>query len=171
MAKNIKINVVDNLLKDNGREVEDVTKVDLPTFEHPTTEVNASGLAMNMEIPDMTKFNSAEFSIAHNNGTNGQYLSAPGLHKVEFRAVRQAYKTSKTQIGHELVKYIMTGIHKKVEKGSMENGNPWGSTDTYSLLRYEEIVDGKQTALVDGPNNIIKFNGKDYSGDVQKLLR
>ena len=67
--------------------------------------------------------------------------------------------------------YRLTGIHKSTEKGTIESGNPWGSTDKYSLVRYEEIVDGTQTMLVDGPNNIIKINGKDYAGDVQKLLR
>ena len=171
MAKNIKINVVDHKLLHDKREVEDVTSVTLPSFEHPTTEVNVNGLALTMEIPDMTKFNAAEYSIAHNNGTNSQYLNIPGLHTDEFRTVRQKYTTSKTQIGYESVKYRLTGMHKSTEKGQIETGNPWGSTETFALVRYEEIVDGKQTMLVDGPNNIIKVNGKDYSGDVQKLLK
>lgn len=169
--KSMKINVVDHLLLDNNREVEDVTSVVLPMLEHPTTAIDTSGIALAMDIPDMTKFNAAEYSIAHNNGTNSQYLAQPGLHTDEFRTVRQKYTTSKTKIEYESVKYRLTGIHKSTEKGTIETGNPWGSTDKYSLLRYEEIVDGKQTMLVDGPNNIIKINGKDYAGDVQKLLK
>lgn len=169
--KSMKINVVDHLLIDNNREVEDVTSVVLPTLEHPTTSIDTSGIALAMDVPDMTRFSAAEYSIAHNNGTNAQYLATPGLHTDEFRTVRQKYTTSKTTIEYESVKYRMTGIHKSTEKGTIETGNPYGSTDKFSLVRYEEIVAGKQTMLIDGPNNIIKINGKDYSGDVQRLLR
>lgn len=169
--KSLKINVVDHLLLHDNLEVEDITSVVLPTFEHPTTEVNTSGIAIALEIPDMTKFNAAEYSIAHNNGINSSYLSVPGLHTDEFRTVRQKYTTSKTQVEYESVKYRLTGMHKSTEKGTIETGNPWGSTDTFGLIRYEEIVDGVQTMLVDGPNNIVRINGTDYSDDVQKLLR
>lgn len=169
--KTLKINVVDHLLLDNNHEVEDVTSVVLPTFEHPTTEIDTSGVALVMDIPDMTKFNAAEYAIAHNNGTNSKHLAQPGIHTDEFRTVRQKYTVSKTKIEYESVKYRLKGIHKSTEKGTIETGNPWGSTDKYSLIRYEEIVDGKQTMLIDGPNNIIKINGKDYAEDVQKLLK
>ena len=169
--KSMKINVVDHLLIDNGYEVEDVTSVTLPSFEHPTTTIETSGLAMAMDVPDMTRFNAAEYSVAHNNGVNSQYLAEPGLHTDEFRTVRQKYTTSKTKIEYESVKYRLTGMHKGTDKGTIETGNPWGSTDNFALVRYEEIVDGVQRMLIDGPNNIMKINGKDYAGDVQKLLK
>lgn len=169
--KSLKINVLDHLLIDNGNEVEDVTSVVLPSLEHPTTTVETSGLALAMDIPDSTRFNAAEFSVAHNNGTNSQYLGRPGLHSMEFRTVRQKYTVSKANIEYESVKYRMVGMHKSVEKGTIETGNPWGSTDKYSLIRYEEIVDGKQTVLIDGPHNNYIVDGVDYAGDVQKLLQ
>lgn len=169
--KSMKINVVDHLLLDNNKEIEDVTSVVLPVLEHPTTPIDTSGIALAMDVPDTTKYNAAEYSIAHNNGTNHHILATPGLHTHEFRTVRQKYTTSKTKIEFESVKYRLTGMHKSNEKGTIETGNPWGSTDKYSLVRYEEIVDGVQTVLIDGPNNINKINGVDYSGDVQKLLK
>ena len=169
--KNIKINVVDHLLIDNMREVEDVTSVVLPTLEHPTTSIDTSGIALAMDVPDMTKFNAAEYSIAHNNGNNTEYLATPGLHTDEFRVVRQKYSRAKNNVEYESVKYRLTGMYKSTEKGTIETGNPLGSTDKYSLTRYEEIVDGKQTMLIDGPNNIIRIMGVDYSDDIQKLLK
>lgn len=168
--KSIKINVIDHRMLDGGKDVEDVTSVVLPNLENPTTEINTSGLALNLEIPDTTKFNAAEYSIAHNNGNNCNLLQTPGLHTQEFRTVRQKYSVGKTAIEKESVKYRLTGMHKSTETGTIETGNPWGSTEKYSLVRYEEIVGGKTVKLVDGPNNIIKINGKDFSGDVQKLL-
>lgn len=168
--KNIKINVVDHKLLDSSKEVEDVTSVVLPSFEHPTTTIETAGLALNMDIPDMTKFNAAEYSVAHNNGNNCKFLATPGVHTQEFRTVRQKYTVSKTNIDMESVKFRLTGLHKSTEKGTIETGNPWGSTDKYSLVRYEEIVDGVTTMLIDGPANIVRINGKDYAGSVQALL-
>ena len=172
MAKKaMKINVVDHLLKDGNRECEDVTSVALPVFEHPTTSIDTNGIALAMDVPDMTRFNAAEYTINHNNGTNCEYLSTPGLHNQEFRTVRQKYTTSKTKIEYESVKYRLTGMFKSREEGTIETGNPWGSVEKYSLVRFEEIVNGKQTRLIDGPNNIVKINGKDYADDVQRLLK
>lgn len=171
MAKYIKINVVDHLLIDNNQICEDVNSVTLPTLEHPTTSVDAPGMALAMEIPDTAKFKAAEFSVAHNNGANCEALAVPGKHVMEFRTVRQKYTTSKTDIGYESVKYRLIGLHTSTEKGTIERGNPWGSTEKYSLSRYEEIVDGKTITLVDGPNNIARINGVDYTGGVQNLLR
>jgi len=169
--KSMKINVVDHKVIHGGYEVEDVTSVVLPTFEHPTTSIDTNGMALALDIPDMTRFNAAEYSIAHNNGTNSQTLGNPGLRVTEFRTVRQKYTVSKTAIEYESVKYRLTGIHKSTEKGTIETGNPWGSTDKFSLVRYEEIVDGKTTWLIDGPNNIVRINGVDYAGDVSRLLQ
>ncbi len=168
--KSIKINVTDHRMLDGGQEAEDITSVVLPNFENPTTEIKTPGMAMDLEIPDTTKYNAAEYSIAHNNGNNCNLLQTPGLHKHEFRTVRQKYNVGKTAIEKESVKYRLTGLHKSTETGTIELGNPWGSTDKYSLIRYEEIVNGKTVKLIDGPNNINRINGKDYSEDVQKLL-
>lgn len=171
MPKSIKMNVTDHLLMDNNRECEDVTQVVLPSFEHPTTTVNTSGMTMAIDVPDQTKYNAAEFSVAHNNGINCEYLCTPGKHVMEFRTVRQKYTTSKTDIGLESVKFRVTGLHKSTEKGTIETGNPWGSTEKYSVIRYEEIVNGKTTVLIDGPGSRNQINGIDYADDVQKLLK
>lgn len=169
--KNMRLNVVDHRLLDNGRDVEDVTSVVLPVLEHPTTAIDTNGITIAMDVPDTTRYNAAEYSVAHNNGTNCNLLATPEVHTHEFRTVRQKYTTSKSKIEFESVKYRLTGMHKSTEKGTIENGNPWGSTDKYSLMRYEEIVDGVQTMLIDGPNNINRINGIDYADDVQKLLK
>ena len=171
MPKNIKINVVDHLLKDGDNTVEDVTQVVLPTFEHPTTNVDVSGMSMAIDVPDMTRYSASEYSIAHNNGTNSGLLVTPGKHVQEFRTVRQKYTVSATEIQYESVKYRLTGLHKSTEKGTIETGNPWGSTEKYSLIRYEEIVDGKTTMVIDGPGNINKIGETDYAGDIANLLR
>lgn len=171
MPKKIKINVEDHKLIDNKRTCEDVTQVVLPSFEHPTTAVeNVSGMAMNLDVPNPSRFNSAEMSIAHNNGVNCEYLDMPGKHESEFRMARQTFDTSKTDIKHEGVKFRTVSLFKRVEKGTIETGNPWGSTCVYGIVRYEEIVDGKQTFLVDATGNKLVVNGKSFTDDISSLL-
>lgn len=171
MPKMIKINVEDHKLIDNNRVAEDITQVVLPSFEHPTTSVeNVSGMAMNLDVPNPSRFNAAEISVAHNNGVNCEYLDMPGKHVMEFRLARQTFNTSKTDINHESVKYRATVLFKGVEKGTIETGNPWGSTVKYGIVRYEEIVNGKQTFLVDATGNKLVVNGKSYTDDISSLL-
>jgi len=171
MPKKIKINVEDHRLIDNGETCEDITQVVLPSFEHPTTAVeNVSGMAMNIDVPNPSRFNAAELSVAHNNGVNCEKLDAPGNHSIEFRMARQMFDSSRTDIRHESVKYRVTCLFKSVEKGTIENGNPWGSTVKYSVIRYEEIVDGKQTFLVDATGNKLIVNGRSYTDDISSLL-
>lgn len=170
MPKYVKINVEEHRLIDNKATLEDVTQVVLPTLEHPTTSIaNVSGMIMDIDMPNSIHLNAAEFSVVHNNGANCEKLQKPGKHEMEFRTVRQKYVTSSADVKHESVKYRLTGQHKSTEKGTIEKGNPWGSTEKYSLVRYEEIVDGKQTVLVD-ISGTYKVNGKDYSSDIQSML-
>ena len=68
------------------------------------------------------------------------------------------------------MKYRVTGVHKSTEDGTVQAGNPLGSTDKYSVLRYEKIMDGKTTTLVDIMTGTIKFNGKDVTNVVQNML-
>ena len=171
MPKKIKINVEDHKLIDNNRVCEDITQVVLPDFEHPTTAVdNVSGMAMNLDVPNPSRFNSSEIQVAHNNGVNCEYLDMPGKHSMEFRMARQTFDTSKTDIKHEGVKFRVTGLFKKVTKGTVETGNPWGSTCSYGIVRYEEIVDGTQTFLVDATGNKLVVNGKSFTDDISSLL-
>lgn len=171
MPKKVFNNVEDHRLYDGKDLVEDVTKVGLPTVSHPTTTIDAAGMAMAIDMPNITHVEAMEYSITHNNGTNCSKLQRPGKHSHEFRTVRQVYNVAKGDFEHKSVKYRLTGVHTKTEKGDIETGSPYGSTDSYSCLRYEEIVDGKTTVLIDGMAGIIKYDGKSYTDAVQNLLK
>ena len=171
MPKKVYNNVEDHRVYDGGKLVEDVTKVGLPTISHPTTTIDAAGMAMAVDMPNITHVEAMEYSVTHNNGVNSNLLQTPGKHTQEFRTVRQAYNVAKGVFEHKSVKYRLTGVHTKTEKGDVETGSPYGSTDTYSCLRYEEIVDGKTTVLIDGTAGIIQYNGKSYTDKVQNMLK
>lgn len=172
MATKVFNNVEDHRLLDGSTIVEDVTSVGLPTIEHQTTDFeNISGMSMDITMPNMTRLKAMEFTVSHNNGANSHLLAVPGKHMIEFRLARQRFDVAKSEMAHESVKYRITALHISTEKGDVETGNPLGSTDKFAVLRYEEIVAGKQTVLIDGPSGIVKFNGKNYTDAVQSLLK
>ena len=168
--KNVRCNVEDHRVFDNGRKVEDVTQITLPTIEHPTTEVKSSGMVMDVEMPNIYHYNSMEFSVAHNNGNNCAHLADPDAHTIEARIARQNYNVALGKIDLELVKIRVTGVHKSTEKGNIETDNPYGSTDKYSVLRYEEEIGGEVTTLIDSMAGIIRINGVDYSSRLSSVL-
>ena len=111
-----------------------------------------------------------EFGVNHNNGVNCERLADGGKHVIEFRLVRQRYNVAKAEIEHESVKYRVTGIHKSTEDGNVESGNPLGSTDKFSVIRYEKIMNGVTTTLIDLMVGTININGEDVTDVVQSML-
>lgn len=128
MPKRVYNNVEGHRVLDGGSVCEDVTSITLPTVEHPTTTISASGMAMDVDMPNTTHLNAMELSIAHNNGVNCRYLATPGKHNIEMRVVRQRYNVAGVEIEHESLKVRATCVHKSTDKGTIETGNPYGST-------------------------------------------
>ena len=170
MPNRVYNNVVDHRLIDGEDIVEDVTKVGLPTIKHSTTTINGAGMAMAVDMPDATHLEAMDFTITHNNGVNCNLLASPGKHVIEFRTARQRYDVPQGEIVFESVKYRVVGVHVETQKGDIETGSPFGSTDKYSLLRYEEEVNGTVTEILDAMAGIIKYNGVDYTSTVTSLL-
>lgn len=170
MPKKVYNNVVDHRLIDNGRTVEDITSVALPSIEHPTTTIKSAGMVGDVDMPNTARVNAMELTVNHNKGAGSEYLTTPGKHNIELRIARQVYNTARGEITPESVKYRFIAVHKKTDKGSVENDNPMSTVDTYSVLRYEEIVNGKTTVLIDTMSGILKFNDKDYASEIQSML-
>lgn len=171
MPSKVYNNVEGHRVIDNKKVIEDITSVSLPAIEHPTTTISAGGMVMDVDMPDITHFAAMEYGISHNNGVNCKRLGTPGKHTTEVRIVRQKYNVAYGVLQHESVKYRLTGVHKSTDKGTVETGNPLGSTDKYSVLRYEEEVNGEITVVIDAMAGIIQFNGKDYASEVENLLK
>ena len=171
MPSKVYNNVEGHKLIDNNRTCEDVTKIGLPTVKHPTTTISASGMAMDVDMPNTTHLEAMDFTITHNNGVNCQYLAQPGKHTIEARTVRQRYNVAKAVIEHEAVKFRILGVHVETQKGDIETGSPYGTTEKYSIIRYEEEVNGKVVVLVDATAGIIKYNGTNFTDEVENLLK
>jgi len=171
MPQKVYNNVEGQRIIDNKRVCEDVTSVSLPTIEHPTSTISASGMVMDVDMPNTTHYNAMEIGISHNNGVNCAKLASPGKHNLEVRLVRQRYNVAGGAIEHESVKYRIIGVYKGTEKGTVETNNPLGSTDKFSILRYEEEVNGEIVVLIDAMAGIIKINGVDNASIIENLLK
>jgi P2 family phage contractile tail tube protein len=170
MPQKVYNNVVDHRILDNGRVCEDVTSVTLPNISHPTTTIDAAGMVMAVDMPDTTRLEAMEYSVSHNNGVNCKHLQNPGKHILETRLARQRYNVARGEVELESVKFRITGVHKGTDKGSVERGNPLGSTDKFSVLRYEEEINGEIVTIIDAMAGILKFNGRDVTNTVANLL-
>ena len=170
MPKNVYNNVVDHRIIDNKRVVEDVTSVTLPTVEFDSTTIDVAGLTGTVDMPNTYKVKAMTAEIAHNNGTNTDRLTDPGLHTLEFRLARQRYITNKATMNHESVKYRITGYHTSTNDGRVQTGNPLGGTEKFNVLRFEKIVNGKTAVKVDVMAGSLEFNGKSEVSGIQKLL-
>ena len=171
MPSKVYCNVEKYKLLDNNREIEGVTKIGLPTIKHPTTEIKDAGMSVTVDMPDTTHLESMDFTVYHNNGVNCNYLMQPGKHTIEARIARQRYDVAKGEIMHESVKYRVTGVYVSTENGDVETGSPLGSTVKYSVLRFEEEVDGKVITTVDATAGLLKFNGVNITSNVDNLLK
>lgn len=169
MPSKVYYNVEGSRVINDGRVTEDVTSVSLPTISHPTTSIDALGMALAIDMPDPTRVEAMEFGISHNNGLNGRFLSEPGRHFIETRVVRQRYDVAIGEVNHESVKVRVTCMHKSSEKGTIETGNPYGSTEKYSVMRYEEEINGEIVTVVDS-TGVVRWNGKDYRSVVESML-
>lgn len=155
----------------DGKLVEDVTNYTPPSEKYKTTSISSAGMAGDVEFPNQTSIEAMESSLAHNNGLNCNLLMNPGKHTLEVRAVRQKYNVAKSQMEHERITWRDTVFHKNRDGGSIEMGNPYGSTDKFAVVRHEEEINGKQTKLLDIPNNKIAHNGKSVTDEIENLLK
>lgn len=172
MPSKVYNNIEGHRVIDNNRTVEDVTKIGLPTVKHPTTSIsNISGMAMDVDMPNTTHLEAMDFTLYHNNGVNCKRLADPGKHTIEARTVRQRYNVAKGLIEHESVKFLITGVHVETQKGDIETGSPYGSTEKYSVLRYEEIINGTSVTIADAMAGLIKYNGKNCTDVVENMLK
>lgn len=170
MPSKVYVNVERHRLLDGGLVCEDVTKVGLPTLKHSTTTVSAAGMAMDVDMPNNTHLEASEFTITHNNGVNCERLAQPGKHSQEFRFVRQRYNVALGEFEYEAVKCRVVGVHVETQKGDIETGSPYGSTEKYSVIHYEEEVNGNITVKVDATTGDIIYNGVSYTDQVENLL-
>lgn len=163
-------NVVRYRLTDNGVEIEDVTGFTPPEVENPVSTISVGAMSGEIELPDLF-VNAMTLSITHNNGKNCNLLRRPGKHSLVLSVARQKYDSAGQEMGYENVTYRMIAMHKKLSDGQIQTKNPIGGTEDFSCTRYEKRVNGVEEVLIDVPAGIVRYNGVDYTNDIESALQ
>ncbi len=160
----------DQRFLDNNEVIEDVQTAELPTIEHPSTELGGAGMAGKIDMPDQSQVNAMSVTLNHNNGRNGHLLRRPGMHHLEFRASMQVMDIEKSSVEQKMDKFRIDCMHKSGSVGTSEKSNPRSSTETYSIVRYEHERDGVLIDQIDIPKGKMIIGGVDVSSNRQSLL-
>ena len=127
-------------------------------------------MAVGVDMPDTTRLDPMDFSIAHNNGVNCRYLAVPEKHLIEIRVARQKYDIAGAEIDLEGDTFRFTCIPVETSMGNLEMGNPMGSTVKYSILRFEVVLDGETVFIADAMAGLLVWNGAEVTGKVESIL-
>lgn len=157
-------------LFDNGREVEDVVKVDTPEIKHKSSTIGSAGMVMELNAPTQSRYEASDFTVTHNNGTNCRYLNDPGQHQLELRVARQRYNVATGKFEYSSVFFRITGIYMTHKDNSVELDNPYGSTVTFSVLAYEKLIDGQTVEKIDTRTGVVEQNGVSLTDEINVLL-
>lgn len=167
----VQSNVIRYLVYFDGKLVEDVTSYTPPARRYKTTSIQSAGMSGDVNAANQANIEAMESTLAHNNGVNTHLLLTPGIHTLEVRTVRQKYNVAKSRMEHERITWRDRVQHISRDPGSIEANNPYGNTDKFSVVRHEEIINGKQTRLDDIPNGKLVTNGVSATDEIDNLLK
>lgn len=170
MNKQVHNKVVDNRLFNGSTAVEDVTSVETPDIEFVNDEIDIPGATAKLNVVSPYQVGAMTLTVNHNNGNGCDSLSTPEIHKLEMRIAQQVITAATGETGYKLVKVRAWGTPMSVSRGTVERGNPMGSSVKFALTRYEEEHEGKTTILIDALAGKLEMNGTDYAGAINRML-
>lgn len=169
MAKWIDINgpVLGNTVYSDGQLVAKDTAITLPEIAFSTAEFKASGP---LSLPIYSQIENMEATI-HKGGVDLGLLSMLELEPktIETRFAIDVLKSdgTTTAIG---AKAFLRLIPNKIPGISGESGSAIESDLTFTVTRYQLIVDGEEYWLIDKLAQIVKVHGKNYYDSLASLL-
>lgn len=144
----------------------DVT-VTLPAVTPATGELKGMGT---IEVPVPTQLEAMELALTKL-GIDKELaqLATMSAQDIEIRWVQDVMKSDGTT-APEGCKAFIRGMSKGLPGLSVEPGAPSENEMTFSVLRYQLYVGGKEIVLADKLNAILRVNGKNYTSGLDSLL-
>lgn len=152
---------------DDGRLVARDVTVTLPAVTPTTGELKGMGT---IEIPVPTQLEAMELAMTKI-GIDKElgYLANMKAQAIEVRWVQDVMKSDGTT-APEGCKAFIRGMSKGLPGLSVEPGAPSENELTFSVVRYQLYVGGKEIVLADQLNGILRVNGKNYTSALESLL-
>lgn len=161
--------IAHKLIRD-GEETYDNVSCQLPSIEKSTTEMKGAGIMGTIDMPMTGQFNSMVFTINTRsiNKESVEFIK-PGPQRLELRFLRDVMIADGSMIPQG-TKIFITGVNKKYEPGKVETAATMDGSVEFEVLRYRQVIDGKETLLIDKLANVFKINGKDYMSEIRAAL-
>lgn len=158
--------IADTMLINKKKAAEDVA-FELPTIALQTADIQAMGT---LSMPLVGLLDDMALTITKI-GVDTGFAEMAKLEKMEmeFRWVQDKISTS-GEVSHQGCKAFLNVIPQEIPGVSVELGSASELGLTYTVTRYQLFVNGAEIILVDRLNQILRVNGKDYMGDIKKLL-
>lgn len=143
-------------------EIDDNVSCELPSIELGTSEVKGAGILGSVDMPSPGQVNAMTFTISSRSiNKKNAALARPGKQSIELRFVRDVIQADGTVIPAG-AKVFITGAIKKYGPGKVEQGATMDGSLEYEVLRYRQVIEGKETLLIDKFNYQYVVNGVDY---------
>ncbi|MDA3732387.1 phage major tail tube protein [Niameybacter massiliensis] len=170
MSKVISGSIIAHKLLSNNVEIDDQVSCQLPSIEKPTQEIKGAGIMGPIDMPMTGQVNSMVFSISSRSINSGaSELAKPGVQNLELRFIRDIMQADGSMIP-EGTKIFISGVNKKYDPGKIENGATMDGSIEFEVLRYRQVINGKEVLLIDKLNSIYKINGIDYMEKIRAAL-
>lgn len=170
MPKMISGSVIAHKLLSGGAEVADEVSCQLPSIEKPTQEIKGAGILGPIDMPITGQVNSMVFSISARSINSGAAeLAKPGVQQLELRFIRDVMLGDGNMI-QEGTKIFISGVNKKYDPGKVEDSTTMDGSIEFEVLRYRQVIEGKEVLLIDKLNSIYKINGIDYMEKIRAAL-
>lgn len=151
----------------SGRLVARDVTVTLPAVTPTTGELRGMGT---IEVPTPTQLEAMELALTKL-GIDKELgpLADMKAQDIEIRWVQDVMK-SDGSTAPEGCKAFLRAMSKGLPGLSVEPGSPSENEITFSVLRYQLYVGGKEIVLADKLNAILRVNGKNYTSVLESLL-
>lgn len=170
MIKKWQNNVVDHKIYDGGVEIINVQEVVLPSIEFNTTDFTPGGIAGDLTLPNFYKLKAMTISVKHNGGSQNRELKRLGRHNFEFRLAVQELNGDTGELEAKAVKYRVGAVLTSTSDDKVSRDNPISNESQYSVLTYQEEIDGEIVTDIDILADKIMINGVTYTDKIAALL-
>lgn len=158
--------LADTVYSDGELVAKDVTTT-LPSVNYMTAEHKAMGT---LELPMPGQIEAMEASVTKKGYDAGlATLAQPEAKNLEIRFVQDVI-TAEGVSKPEGCKAFLRVVPKTLPGNDLEPGATGETQVTFSVMRYQLIVGGKELCLIDQLKGIQRINGKDYAKSINSLL-
>lgn len=163
--------VVGATLREEGQLFDDVYSMEHGDITLGTADYAGAGMLGTTNLPATGQVESNEL-VASFRGESSQNaaLQRPGTHNFIVNAVQDFLDVATGDIAQRHVQKIFKCVFKAYSPGTVETPNIIEGSATYEITRFEQLVDGVQTVLIDKVNYIYQIDGEDVMADISSML-